>query len=73
MYSILMVHLIEKKFVLMLLSKNNFKWYNQQMICDIILTFSEIGNRNNAISPSEMYHDIFQKKKKKKRIVSLDN
>ena len=33
------------------------------MICYIILTFSAIGNINNVISPSEMYH-IFQKKKK---------
>ena len=31
------------------------------MICYIILTFSTIGDRNNAISPSEMYHDSFQK------------
>ena len=31
------------------------------MICFIILTFSKIGDRNNVISPSEMYHDIFQK------------
>ena len=31
------------------------------MICYIILTFSAFGDRNNVISPSEMYHDIFQK------------
>ena len=34
------------------------------MICYIILTFSAIGDRNNVVSPSEMYHYIFQKKKR---------
>ena len=34
------------------------------MICYIILTFSAISDRNNVISPSEMYHDIFQEEKK---------
>ena len=33
------------------------------MICYILLTFSAIGNRNNVISPFEVYHDIFQKEK----------
>ena len=63
MYSILTVHLLETKFALMLLSKNTFKWYVQHMICYITLTFSTIGDRNNVISPYEMYHDIFQKEK----------
>ena len=31
------------------------------MKCYIILTFSAFGYRNNVLSPSEMYHDIFQK------------
>ena len=33
------------------------------MICYILLTFSATGNRNNFISPSEMYNDIFEKEK----------
>ena len=33
------------------------------MICYIILTFSTLGDRNNVVSTSEMYHDIFQKEK----------
>ena len=33
------------------------------MICYIILTFSAIDDRNNVMSPSEMYHDIFKKKR----------
>ena len=60
---ILKVHLIETKVVRMLLSKYFFKKYIQQMTCYTILTFSAIGNRNNVISPSEMYHDIFSKGK----------
>ena len=31
------------------------------MICYIILTFSANGKIYNVISPSEMYHDIYQK------------
>ena len=31
------------------------------MICYIMLTISVISNRNNVVSPSEMYHDLFQK------------
>ena len=61
MYSILTVHLIETKFVIILLSKNTFKQYIQQMICYIILTFSATGDRNSVIMPSEMYNDIFRK------------
>ena len=33
------------------------------MICYIKLTFSAIGIRNDVLSPSERYHDIFQKEK----------
>ena len=44
-----------------MMSKNTFKKYIQQMICYIKLTFSV---DNNVISPSEMYHAIFQKEKK---------
>ena len=33
------------------------------MICYIILTFSAIGDRNNVLSQSEIYHGIFQKEK----------
>ena len=33
------------------------------MICYIILTFSPIGDRNDVLSPTEMYHDILQKEK----------
>ena len=59
MYSILTVHLIDTKSVLMLLSKNTFKQYIQQMIGYIIPTFSTIGDRDTVILSSEMYHDIF--------------
>ena len=40
MHSILTVHLIETKFVLMLLSKNTFKLYIQQSLCYIIPTLA---------------------------------
>ena len=63
MYSILTIHLLDIKFMLMLLSKNIFKKYIQQMICYITLKYSSIGDRNNVISPTEMYHNIFQKEK----------
>ena len=33
------------------------------MICYIIPIFSAIGDRNNVLSPAEMYHAIFQKEK----------
>ena len=32
------------------------------MICYIILRFSVVGDRNNVISPSEIYHGIQKKK-----------
>ena len=40
----------------------------------IILAFSAISDRNNVIhaSPSEMYHDIFQKEKKYDFLETID-
>ena len=59
MYCILTVHLIDTKFVLMLLSKTTFIQYIQQMIGYIIPTFSTIDDRDTVILSSEMYHDKF--------------
>ena len=49
-YGILIVHVIETKSILMLLSKITFREYTQQMLCCIVLTYSAIGNRDNVIS-----------------------
>ena len=58
----------------MLLSKNTFKLYSQQMICYTILHLSHLAIETMlySVSPSEMYHDIFQKEKNYEFLETID-
>ena len=62
-YGILIVHVIETKSILLLLSKNSFRKYTQQMLCCIILTYSQFAIET-MLSLSKMYHDTFTNRKK---------